>query len=54
MGILSALGRDRPIYRFDDIFGQYRYIGIGFNHVGIGYDHIGIGIGVDRNISIGL
>ena len=54
MGILNALGRDRPIYRFDDIFGQYRYIGIGFNHVGIGYDHIGISIGVEKNIGISV
>jgi hypothetical protein len=46
--------RDRPIYRFADIFGRYRYIGIGKLDMGIGlsvstyryrYRIIGIGIG---------
>jgi hypothetical protein len=27
--------RDRPIYRFADIFGRYRYIGIGKLDIGI-------------------
>ena len=45
--IIPAI-RVRPIYRLADIsadiFGRYRYIGIGKLDIGIG--HIGIGIGI--------
>ena len=37
--------RDSPIYRVADIFGRYRYIGIGKLDIGIGRIGIGIGIG---------
>ena len=42
--------RVRPIYRLvdisADIFGRYRYIGIGQQDIGIGHIGIGIGIGI--------
>ena len=45
---LICNNRVRPIYRLADIsadiFGRYRYIGIGKLDIGIG--HIGIGIGI--------
>ena len=46
--VLMPCVRVRPIYRLADIsadiFGRYRYIGIGKLDIGIG--HIGIGIGI--------
>ena len=38
----TPLPRVGPIYQLADIFGRYRYIGIGKQDIGIG--HIGIGI----------
>ena len=44
--------RDRPIYRFADIFGRYRYIGIGKLDIGIGKLDIGSVISVSVSVSV--
>ena len=40
--------RDRPIYRFADIFGRYQYRYIGIRKTGYWYRLIGIGYLLDR------